>query len=450
MTTQASVTVYDANQQPLTGRTVTWSTNGSVATVNSTGLITAAAPGTTTITATCEGISKSVTLTVVASSTTLPPGPTVTLTPSQSIQSAVNANPSGTVFVLTPGTYLKQTVIPKSGDVFYGQPGAILDGGGVTPYAIWTGTSSSIPSNVRIHGLIVRNYNTEVQLGAISAGGHDASVQSRGWVVDSCEIRDNAAAGIRLGHRMRIFDNNIHHNNQIGIVGLSDSTVIENNELAFNNYRKVYTLGWEAGGVKFLKSRGTTLRGNYVHDNWGPGLWADTDVWDALYENNRVENNGGEGIFHEVSYRAIIRNNRVVGNGFGSFEWLYGAGIMVSTSRDVEVVGNTVIDNARGITAVMQNRGSDGFGVHTLDNVYVHDNYVTMRATAIDVDGVGAATGLAQDVGDLSYFTGHNNRFANNKYTLGTASRYFAWMNGQRTEAQWQAYGQDVTGTFTR
>lgn len=448
-TMQASVTVYDANKQPLTGRTVTWSTTGPVATVSSTGLITGTGAGTATITATSDGISTSVPLTVVAA-TSVPAGPVVTLSPGQSIQSAVNNNAAGTVFVLPAGTYSQQSVIPKSGDVFYGQPGAILDGGGVTPYAIWVGTSTSIPSNVRVHGLIVRNYNTDVQYGAISAGGDKAALGSRGWVVDSCEIRDNAAGGIRLGHLMKIVGNNIHHNNQIGIVGLGDSTLIENNEIAFNNYRKAYTMGWEAGGVKFLKSRGTTLRSNYVHDNMGPGLWADTDVWDALYENNRVENNGGEGIFHEVSYRAIIRNNRVSGNGFGTFGWLYGAGIMVSTSQDVEVTGNTVIDNARGITAVMQNRGSDGYGVHTLDNVYVHDNAVTMTATAVDVDGVGSVTGLAQDIGDLSYFSTHNNRFVNNKYTLGTATKYFAWMNGQRTESEWQAYGEDVTGTFTR
>jgi len=53
---------------------------------------------------------------------------TITLSPGANIQSAVNANPSGTAFILKSGVYWRQSVIPRSGDSFVGQAGADLNG----------------------------------------------------------------------------------------------------------------------------------------------------------------------------------------------------------------------------------------------------------------------------------------------------------------------------------
>jgi uncharacterized protein YjdB len=68
----------DANGNTLSGRTVTWSTsNASIATVNSNGVVSGVAPGSVNITATSEGKSASVTLTVYSSA----PVATVVVTP---------------------------------------------------------------------------------------------------------------------------------------------------------------------------------------------------------------------------------------------------------------------------------------------------------------------------------------------------------------------------------
>ncbi len=83
------------------------------------------------------------------------------------------------------------------------------------------------------------------------------------------------------------------------------------------------------------------MRGNYAHDNWGSGLHTDIDNVNTLYENNRSENNAQIGIFHEIGYKAIIRNNVTRGNGYAS-GWVAGAGIFVNSSQDVEIYGNTV------------------------------------------------------------------------------------------------------------
>jgi hypothetical protein len=59
--------------------------------------------------------------------------------------------------------------------------------------------------------------------------------------------------------------------------------------------------------VKIVLSDGVIFRGNHVHDNVGPGLWCDINCRDVVYEDNLVERNHDSGIFHEISYNAVIR-----------------------------------------------------------------------------------------------------------------------------------------------
>jgi uncharacterized protein YjdB len=75
---QLSAVAKDSAGNVLSGRTITWSSsNSAVASVSTTGLVVAVAPGTVTITATSEGRSDSAVITVTNAS-----GPTVSVTPS--------------------------------------------------------------------------------------------------------------------------------------------------------------------------------------------------------------------------------------------------------------------------------------------------------------------------------------------------------------------------------
>ena len=65
-TVQLTATTRDASNNLLTGRSISWSSsNTGVATVNSSGLVTAVATGSATITATSEGKSGTATVVVV-------------------------------------------------------------------------------------------------------------------------------------------------------------------------------------------------------------------------------------------------------------------------------------------------------------------------------------------------------------------------------------------------
>ena len=262
----------------------------------------------------------------------------VAVSPGQSIQAAVNANPAGTTFVIKAGVHRRQQVIPRDRDSFLGEPGAVLDGEGVTEFAIGAGGVE-----VTVRGLVIEDYAPRLQEGVIRLGGG-----AYDWLVEDNEVRHNSGVGIVAGPGWQVRDNYVHHQGQLGIKASGNDILFQGNEVAYNNTDDIDP-SWEAGGSKFVHTRNLVIRDNYVHDNQGPGLWTDGNNIDTLYEGNRVVNNYGPGIFHEISYDAVIRNNVVEGNGFGYTGWIDGAGILVGDSPNVEVYGNTVRYNNDGI-----------------------------------------------------------------------------------------------------
>ncbi len=336
--------------------------------------------------------------------------------PGDNINSIANNHPSGTVFMIH-GEHHAQEVSPRDYQVFIGDTGAVMDGDN------WVNSAfSSGADGVQIIGLEIRDYNPGDNDGAIRAIGSD-------WLVENCNVHNNDNVGIWLQDGDPVVrDNYIHHNGRIGLVILySDGGLVENNEIAYNNEGNDW--GNTDGGAKFWDNDGLVMRGNWSHHNRGPGLWADGGNINLIYENNLIEDNYANGIFHEISYDAVIRNNVIRRNGFGHDAWLWGGGIMIASSSNVEIYGNTLEDNYNGIAMTRQNRGSGEYGLHTLANNYTHDN------TVID----SGWTGIAQDYGgDGVYYA--NNRFENNSYS---GSSGWFWLNRERSWSEWTSYGND-------
>lgn len=390
--------------------------------------------------ASCDPLSETRTGTQSCTPPPPPPPPEGTvITPGTSIQTAINAAATGASFVLAVGEHRPSApLVPKTGQSFTCADGAIISGNNSVRHA-FTGSAA----DVVIDGCIIEKFTNPAQQGAVHGDG------TLRWIVRNNEIRNNAGVGLRVGHGMQVLNNHVHHNLQLGIGGIGDDVLVEGNEIAFNNYTNAYSWGWEAGGTKFVLTNRLIVRNNWAHHNNGPGLWTDIDNINSTIENNLVEDNVAMGIWHEISYAAVIRNNTVRRNAanYPAPQWFYGAGILISASRDVEVYGNVVEHNYHGITAVQQKRGSGRFGLYETANLNVHDNTIVQTR--------GYAAGVGQDIGNLAYVTlpGKNNRFTNNHYTLGSVSthpRPFGWANGDKTDAEWRAYGHDQAGTFTR
>jgi parallel beta-helix repeat protein len=95
-------------------------------------------------------------------------------------------------------------------------------------------------------------------------------------------------------------------------------------------------------GLKITRSEDLTVDQNEVDRNGGPGLWCDIDCTNAAFTNNRVHHNTRAGIMFEISHYGTITGNAAWENGWGKRSWVWGAGILVSTSDNTEVAHNVV------------------------------------------------------------------------------------------------------------
>lgn len=293
----------------------------------------------------------------------------------------------------------------------------------VTPRAF-----SGAASDVRIHGLVVQHYATPAQRGAVDAS------DGRGWHVEGVTARLNHGGGLRAGSGTRILRCSALQNGQIGVTGTGAGIVIDATVIA-DNGTAGFAPGWEAGGTKFALTQDLVVKNSRIRGNQGHGLWTDVDNVRTTYEGNDVADNTGEGIFHEISGSAVIRNNVVRRNGSGFSEWVFGAGIHVASSSSVDVVDNLVEDNANGIVGTQQRRGEGRNGERQLRDLHVHGN--TVRSSGL--------VGVAQDVGDRDVFRSRGNRFTSNAYGRG---QRFVWADEELDAASWRAAEQDGDGRF--
>lgn len=442
----------------------------------------------------------------------------VRINPGDDIQFIIDQHPPGTLFYLRTGVYRLQSVTPRDGDIFIGEPNTVLSGAVVLEnfiqdgsrwyvdgqtkdlwrvgecrseaprcdhaYTLYiddkpvpqVGTRDAVTvgtwfydydadriyigdnpmgrvvevsdanfafggsaSNVTIRGLIIEKYAGPGQRGAIRGE------ETTGWTLKNNVIRLNSARGITLGHGMQVISNIVNTNGQIGIAGSGDNILIENNEIAFNNFRD-YQAGWEAGATKFVATNGLVVRGNYVHNNAGPGLWTDAYNRNSLYEYNLVVANTSMGIFHEISYDVVIRNNVVKFNAPNLRDWLYGAQILISTSSNGEIYDNQVVvpdTGGHGIIVIEQDRMSTDYGRILGRNNHVYNNEIVFLAT-------GGFTGVGHDVSELAedFWANGNNTFdSNTYYVTNPEGKYWVWRPaGSLTWPEFQELGPEING----
>ena len=301
----------------------------------------------------------------------------------------VRLSPVGSVSALSPGKvfvdYLNRKV-----HLAEDPQGKVVEIG-LTPYAFenWV-------TGVAIKSMTIEKYASRAQSAAVRA--------ANGWRIEGTEIRQNHGSGVQINSDCVLRNNLIHNNGQIGVTGSGARSVVEQNEIAYNNYAR-YNFNFEAGGSKFAFTTSYVIRANLVHDNDGPGLWTDIDNFMTLYEGNYTFRNKVAGIFHEISFGhptdplqyTIIRNNFVSDElppAEGSTAY-YAAGIRVLNSSGVHIYGNTITNCSNGIgISVDAREGTASYTVpgfnYRLSNVLVHDNTIR-NSVGIDMGPMDAA-----------------------------------------------------------
>jgi parallel beta-helix repeat protein len=347
---------------------------------------------------------------------------TIYISPGTSIQSIVNANPPGTIFVLRPGVFRTQSIIPKNGDSFIGQSGAILNGSqlltsfsqetlnGVT---YWVAEGPSHP------GLLNSRCDDNFPMCQYPENLYidnepllRASSLSR--VTTGTCYYDYSAAKIFFlsdpnGHTVETSSMPIAFQqgpNNITIQGLiiekyatpgqrgasggqyaGRDWIVKNNEIRLNH----------GEGVK-VGNEGQVLN-NYIHDNGQLGLAVNQTTTAVLVQNNEIARNNWAGF--RISFEAggakfgyvvgLTAQGNYVHDNVGIGIWFDGG------SRGIVVENNTIENNAKnGISYEVSQTGTiqsnvitgNGFGtswewmggtgiqINESDHVVVADNFV--------------------------------------------------------------------------
>ena len=324
-----------------------------------------------------------------------PPAGAVVVSTAHGLADVVAANHGRTTYWLSPGTHYVgastyDQVVPHAGDVFIGAPEAVLDGRHENLYAF-----AGNAKDVTIAFLTVQNFGSigdNINEGVVN---HDSAT---GWTVSSSTIQNNAGAGVMLGSGNRLIGNCLRDNGQYAFNAYSadgvTNIILDGNEISGNN-----TNDWEkrqpgcgcTGGGKFWATNGAQVTNNYVHDNRGVGLWADSNNVGFLFQGNYVSGNDAEGIMYETSYNAAILNNTFVRNALikgptnprfpASAIYLSESGSDESVSglynETLRVSGNVFTDNWSGIVAwenadrFAGSPANTSTGMTTLVNPYV-------------------------------------------------------------------------------
>lgn len=143
--------------------------------------------------------------------------------------------------------------------------------------------------------------------------------------------------------------------------GVRNNFVIEGNIFNGNNASTADAncrASCEAAGVKMTRMAGFTVKNNIFENTKrdgnvgsGSGFWCDMNCSYGVIVNNVSRNNGGNGIFYEISSHGIIANNLIYNNRADGIS-VYSASTKVynntiSTKKDVDVMAIEVVDDNR-------------------------------------------------------------------------------------------------------
>ena len=351
----------------------------------------------------------------------------VTLAPGSDLQAIVNSYPENTTFILQPGTYRLQSVQPKNGDTFTGQPGALLSGAQLLTSFTQVGSLWAVKGQTQqgqINGVCdaahpgciypedlffdSRPLLHVTSLSAVSPGtwyfdypnqtiyfadnptghtvetsttraafsGSATNVTIQGLVIEKYAIpaQFGAIGDQWPGANWTVTNNEVRWNHGTGINLGNGSQATQN--YVHNNGQK----GIGAGGSSQLVQNNEIAYNNYAgfEPGWEAGGAKFSSVTGLVVSANNVHDNNGPGLWVDIdSMNTLIEGNTVTSN-YG------GAGIQYEISYQGIIRYNTVRYNYApnggwwmwGAQILIQNSGSDQVYGNTVDVLPTQGNAI--------------------------------------------------------------------------
>jgi len=241
-----------------------------------------------------------------------------TLYPGNDIELAVACNPAGTTFTIKPGLYRLQSIGPKTGDTFIGEPGALLSGAQLLANfskegSLWVASGPSVPGQVypgicdAAHPACIYPEDFYIDNKPLFRVLSSTSVVSGSCFFDYADAKiyfadDPTGHQVEVSAARTAFEgapagtpvNNITIKNlivekyaipaQMGAIGdqfIGQNWLVQDNEVRLNH------------GTGIRADAGGRILGNYVHDNGELGIGGN---FIALVDSNEMAFNNYAGV----------------------------------------------------------------------------------------------------------------------------------------------------------
>jgi hypothetical protein len=267
----------------------------------------------------------------------------VTLNPGDNIQAAVSNNPGGTIFIMNAGVYANQDVVPKTGDVFTGQPGAIMTGSQVA--SGWTKSYYNSWRSARLSVLIPKISYTN------GAGGCRAVNPNCGMPEDLFfdNVLKQRVANLNLIGPGKWY---LDYYNQAAFVGddpTGHTVEVSTTRHAFEGSNKNVTIQgliiekYAAvvgdGAVHGKSTQYWTIRQNEIRYNHAEGIRTGNNM---QVLNNKIHHNGQFALDGGGNYM-LIQGNEMFANDASNY--VQGGGAYFGSVTGLTVRSNYVHDN---------------------------------------------------------------------------------------------------------
>ena len=318
----------------------------------------------------------------------------VTLSPGDDVQAAINAAAPGDVLTLTKGTYLGVLTIPagKNGLVLKGKGPAVID---ARPGGVASGPALTISSaNVTIQGLTLRHAQAGtsgegilagsrttlakglrlIKLSILNCEGPGITVTGDDLLVSGCTLQGNGAGIVVIGDRAQLEKTKVLDTDTYGIQVAGEDAVVTG--------CTVTTTGSTGGGVVVTGSR-------------------------ASVSKTTVENAGGVGLTVTGAGFSVSKNKVLDGR-------LAGLSVNQTDADPASLVDGNTVDTCDGAGIVATSVG----GLTLSKNKVQHCGRSGSAAFILATDGTLVDKNTAQDnahsgfrvAGNMNLLTGNTSR----------------------------------------
>jgi hypothetical protein len=306
------------------------------------------------------------------------------------LNTAVAANPAGSIFTLTNDMTATGQLPLKAGNQYWGTPGSppTITGPGYnagTPFAVGSVNNITL---AHLHAQQFDRHAVSERGAMIGSEGYGGT----GWTLQNVELSHTRNTIIDVWHGWEMYDCTFHHGGRHWATGGGYSGV--NNKKIWRRI-VAHDIANGTGGIpvfpnhdgnigcKFAFSDYHDMDDIYVHDTGGNALWFDLANENITVRNVLIERAARSGLFFEVSYGPFLAENVTVRNSAwiqsGFFPYPAFAGVHFALTPDITAT-NINVDSTN-------NLGGGGTGLNGI--IILHWNHPALQFGIIDSTRLG-------------------------------------------------------------